>query len=126
MNQLIQAGGMAATMTSQEIADLTGKDHGHVLRDIRAMLGALVGMSDGTSAGASLDWKMTKDAVMQVLDHEEIQGVTFDWDYRGYASQVRLPKNLTLTLVAGYNVKLRKRIVDRLEELEGRLPTPKR
>ncbi len=125
MNQLIQAGGMAATMTSQEIAELTGKEHGHVLRDIRAMLGALVGMSDGTSDGASLDWKMTKDAVTQVLDHEEIQGVTFDWDYRGYASHIRLPKNLTLTLVAGYNVKLRKRIVDRLEELERQATQPK-
>ena len=31
-----------------------------------------------------------------------------------------LPKDLTLTLIAGYNVKLRKRIIDRWQELEAK------
>ena len=31
----------------------------------------------------------------------------------------KLPKDLTLTLVAGYNVKLRKRIIDRWQDLES-------
>lgn len=35
-----------------------------------------------------------------------------------------LPKDLTLTLVAGYNVRLRKRIIDRWLELEGSAPDP--
>ena len=42
-------------------------------------------------------------------------------DSRGYTSEFNLPKDLTLTLVAGYNVKLRKRIIDRWLELEAKV-----
>ena len=85
----------ALTMSSREIAELTGKRHDNVMRDIRAMLADL---GDGSN-----------------LSHVEETK-----DSRGYTSEISLPKDLTLTLVAGYNVKLRKRIIDRWLELEAR------
>lgn len=91
MNALVST---AATMTSREIAELTGKQHAHVIRDIRSMLSDL---EDDPN-----------------LDH-----VREDKDARGYTTEIILPKDLTLTLVAGYNAKLRKRIVDRWLELEA-------
>ncbi|MDR1661566.1 MAG: hypothetical protein LBR95_03960, partial [Azoarcus sp.] len=83
------------TMSSREIAKLCGKELSHVHRDIRAMLGALIGMDDGTSEGKTLDWSMTQKVLAPFLDHEAIQGVRFNWDYRGYVESVELPKNLT-------------------------------
>jgi phage regulator Rha-like protein len=122
MKDLIQVGSSRVlTMSSREIAELCGKELSHVHRDIRAMLGALIGMEDGTSEGRSLEWSMTQKALAPFLDHEAIQGVRFVWDYRGYAESVELPKNLTLTLVSGYNVKLRKAIIDKWQELEARV-----
>lgn len=85
----------ALTMSSREIAELTGKEHKNVIRDIRAMLADL---GDGSN-----------------LSHVEETK-----DSRGYTAEISLPKDLTLTLVAGYNVKLRKRIIDRWLELEAR------
>lgn len=41
----------------------------------------------------------------------------------GYTA-VSLPRNLALTLVAGYNVKLRIRIIDRWMELEAKVAQP--
>ena len=81
------------TMTSREIAEITGKDLSHVHRDIRAMVGALGDDPD--------------------LDHLRAES-----DARGYVICYHLNKVLSLTLVAGYNVKLRKAIVDRWEALE--------
>ncbi len=81
------------TMSSREIAELTGKNHKEVLRDVRVMLDGL-----------------------------EIQSAQFCADYKDSRGrrqeEFRLPKDLTLTLVSGYNVKLRKRIIDRWIELE--------
>jgi phage regulator Rha-like protein len=77
-------------MSSKEIAELTGKELSNVHRDIRNMLATL------TEVDAS------------VLNHvHEVK------DARGYTSCINLPKDLTLTLVAGYNVTLRHRIVTR-------------
>lgn len=87
--------GTQSTMSSREISDLTGKDIGHVHRDIRAMLDAL------------------KDD--PVLDH-----VREEKDARGYTSAFHLNKELTLTLVAGYDAKLRLAIIKRWQELEAK------
>lgn len=81
------------TMSSREIADLCEKEHKNVLADIRRMLDEL----GEPSAKFSAFYK----------DQQLIDRPCFN-----------LPKDLTLTLVAGYNTKLRKRIIDRWIELE--------
>lgn len=89
-------------MTSKEIAELTGKRHPDVLRDIRVMLEAL--LNDGAD-----------------LRHDKIQGVTITYDHRDYMSMVRLDKSHTLLLTTGYSVKQRKLIIDRWQFLEDQL-----
>ena len=81
------------TMSSREISDLTGKELSHIHRDIRAMVSAL-----------------GDDPVLDDLKEDK--------DVRGYTTVFHLNKELTLTLVAGYNVKLRLAIVQRWQELE--------
>lgn len=83
------AGSGPLTMTSREIAGLTGKQHGHVMRDIHDMLNAL-GEKDQSRFGAIF------------LD-----------GYGREQPMCALPKDLTLTLVSGYSIPLRHRIVTR-------------
>jgi len=82
-------------MSSKEIASLCEKDHKHVIRDIRVMIDAL---GDGPDLGHVEERK----------------------DSRGYTLEFMLPRDLTMTLVSGYNVQLRHRIITRLNELEQR------
>ncbi|WP_065202541.1 phage antirepressor KilAC domain-containing protein [Chromobacterium subtsugae] len=96
---LVTMNGQPMTMSSREIAELCEKEHKNVIRDIRVMLDELGGGSD--------------------LSH-----VQESKDLRGYTSSISLPKDLTLTLIAGYNVRLRKRIIDRWMELEQKVAAP--
>lgn len=82
------------TMSSREIAELCEKRHPDVRRDIKAMMS---GLGDDVSRFAHT----YQDAAGRQQE------------------EYCLPKDLTLTLVAGYNVVLRKRIIDRWLELEG-------
>lgn len=91
--------GQAVTMSSREIAELTGKQHKHVLDDIRKMLEEL----GQTSAGFSAD---LPDA------------------YGRLQPAYSLPKRETLILVSGYNTELRARIIDRWQELEAKVAHP--
>ncbi|HFH4196358.1 TPA: Rha family transcriptional regulator [Pseudomonas aeruginosa] len=100
MTGLTSIGGQAVTMTSREIAELTGKQHKHVIRDIREMLDALE--KDGP-----------------VLGH-----VREDKDSRGYTENFHLDRELTETLVTGYSIPLRHKVIRRLHELEEQVAQP--
>ena len=89
----------ATTMTSREIAELTGKEHKNVLVDIRTMLDGLVMTSAEFSANLP---------------------DTYGRSQPGY----RLPKRETLILVSGYSVAMRAKIIDRWQELEGQAAAP--
>ncbi|HZJ93258.1 MAG TPA: Rha family transcriptional regulator, partial [Thiopseudomonas sp.] len=81
------------TMSSLDIAKVTGKRHGHVIRDIRVMI---------------------KD-----LKHDpNMEHVSEDKDSRGYTKQMHLPQRETLILISGYSTELRAKIIDRWAELE--------
>lgn len=87
----------AATVSSLEIAELTGKRHDHVMRDIRVMLEALGGLPNF--------------------------GDTHCNPQNGQSYPIfRLPYDETITLVAGYDAALRFKIVKRWSELEQAKP----
>lgn len=83
------------TMSSREIADLTGKDHKNVIRDIRSMLDDLAG------------------------DGSDLSHVREDKDARGYTAAFHLDRELTDTLLTGYSAVLRRKVIARWHELEG-------
>jgi len=96
------------SMSSTEIAKLTGKQKKHIHQDIKdQLLMGLYGLKDG-----------------QNLDHEKIQGVTIIFDSRGYWSEVFLDREHTLTLITGYDVKARHSINKRWIELENQKLQP--
>ena len=95
----IQTIGAQRTMTSREIAELTGKEHKNVLADIRVMLDDL-GL---TSADFSAD---------------------LPDGYGRMQPGFNLPKRECLILVSGYSVAMRARIIDRWQELEASTQKP--
>lgn len=91
------------TMSSQEIAERTGKEHGHVMRDIRVMLEGLhLTEPEGQSKFGST-----------YFDTQGKERPCFN-----------LPQRECLILVSGYNVELRARIIDRWQELEREANDP--
>ena len=80
-------------MSSREIAELTGKEHFHVKRDIVKMLNELD------------------------LDVIKFEGIYSDTLGR-QQTEYNLDQELTITLISGYNAKLRHAIVKRWIELE--------
>lgn len=105
MQGIVLSNSGIVTMTSREIADLVGKRHDHVIRDIRAMLAEL---GDAPDLGDGSDLSHVKESK----------------DSRGYTTEFSLPKDLTLTLVTGYDIKRRHAINVRWLELESRASDP--
>ena len=83
------------TMSTRVIADLTEKRHDHVKRDVENMLGQLG------------------------LDIPKFGGIYFDAQNR-QQTEYLLDEELTMTLVTGYNIVLRNRVIKRWKELENR------
>lgn len=98
MNALVNITDASPTMSSREIAEITGKKHLHVMRDIELMLLRL-GLDNGQSFFGST-----------YRDAQGKQRPCF-----------QLPKRETLILVSGYSTELRARIIDRWQELEDQL-----
>jgi phage antirepressor YoqD-like protein/phage regulator Rha-like protein len=120
MGNLTLFRGGQQTMSSREIAKLTGKRHDHVLRDVRAYVGAVIKMERGEST-RSLDWN--SNGSVQGFGETPIGGVSMRMETNLQNGQTYpvydLDKNATLTVVSGYNVMLRKAIIDRWQELEA-------
>ena len=91
--------GAVSTMTSREIAEITGKRHKHVLTDIRKMLSEL-----GITAA---------DFATQYKDSCGRMQPCFN-----------LPKSETLILVTGYSIPVLAKVLDRWDALETGKATP--
>lgn len=87
------------TMSSREIAELCDKRHDHVKRDIEVMLNQIE------------------------LDIPKFGRIYFDSMNR-QQTEYLLDKDLTITLVAGYNAKMRYLIIQRWQELEANANSP--
>ena len=86
-------------MSSVEIAELTGKQHAHIMRDIRALLEQGINESNF--------------GLVEYTDKKGEKRPCFN-----------LTKKGCLILASGYDAKLRERIIDRWEELETKTRTP--
>lgn len=93
MNIQVLEANNVLTMSSLEIAELTGKQHKNVLVDIRKMM-------DDLGINSAEFTAQYKDSIGRSL-------VMFN-----------LPKRETLILVSGYSVTMRARIIDRWQDLE--------
>lgn len=93
MNMLAQFAENQKTMSSREIAELCEKEHKNVKRDIEVMFEALN------------------------LDALNFERIYFDSMNRQQIEYL-LDENLTMTLVTGYSVVLRHRVVTRWKQLE--------
>lgn len=92
---IVTLAGGATTMTTREIAELTGKEHRHVLRDVevlRSNLGELF-------VGYAQTWTHPQN------------GQTYP--------EFLLDKDTTLCLVSGYDAVVRMKIIKRWQELEA-------
>ncbi|MBC8655086.1 Rha family transcriptional regulator [Providencia vermicola] len=92
------------TMSSREIAKLTGKKVSAVHSDIRAMVPALYASDNGEKI-RSYAWGTTKNEMISFLNHNEIQGITINFDDRGYVYEFLLDRRHTEILVTGYDIK---------------------
>lgn len=95
MNALMKPNDMPLTMTSREIAELTGKDHKHVMRDLRILQNQLGSLFVGS-----------------------VQNWTHPQNGQSYEEFV-LDKETCLTLLLGYDAVARMKVVKRWQELES-------
>lgn len=91
--------GNTPTMSSREIAELTNKQHRNVVRDIKAML---------------------EELGMDVLSFEHIYRDALNREQ----TEIRLDRELTETLITGYSIALRHKVIRRLHELEQKAAVP--
>lgn len=89
----------ATTMSSREIAELTGKEHKNVLADVRAML---------------------EELSLSTADFSAVYKAQNGQEYEEY----RLDRELTETLLTGYSVVLRLKVIRRWRELESVVAQP--
>lgn len=93
-------GNQTITMSSREIAELTGKQHQHVKRDIEKMLSEL-----------GEDVSMFGRIYIDSMNREQ--------------TEYRLDRELTETLLLGYSAPLRRKVIKRLRELEAVVASPR-
>ena len=137
-NDLIQFGESERMMTSLEIAEVTGKSHAHVMRDIRNIIKQINQSTSGLVIPDDIkDDYHRGDRTQYKYLSEKTQNILFDFcfnnntgskytiresSYKDAKGEDRnmyeLNKKACLLLSSGYDVNLREKIIDRWEELE--------
>ncbi len=137
-NDLIQFGESERMMTSLEIAEVTGKSHSHVMRDIRNIIKQINQSTSGLVIPDDVkDDYHRGDRTQYKYLSEKTQNILFDFcfnnntgskyiiresSYKDAKGEDRnmyeLNKKACLLLSSGYDVNLRAKIIDRWEELE--------
>jgi phage antirepressor YoqD-like protein len=84
-----------STMSTREVAELTGKSHDNVLRDARGLFASGVLKSEETTYRHPQNGQLYPEFILDQRD--------------------------CLVLVSGYNAKIRAKIIDRWQELESRV-----
>lgn len=99
------------TITSREIADLTGKEHSNVKRDISAIILQL-----------NYPDRLLKDCPDFHPSELKGHGITIDsFEHSGNLyDEFKLDHEYCLLLVSGYSVNLRQKIIKRWKELESK------
>jgi phage antirepressor YoqD-like protein len=96
MNAITAISAAVLTMSSREIAELTGRDHGNVMRDIRTMLDDLQASN--------------LNPVCETTTYAGANGQRYP--------QYELDRDTCLTLLLGYDAVARMKVVKRWQELE--------
>ncbi len=91
------------TMTSREIAELTGKRHDNVMRDIRDIIRQLTEAGEDVSGFVENTCKNERGKSLLI----------FEATY-----------SATMTLISGYNVVIRSKIINRWQALESQTALP--
>lgn len=97
MNAITAISAAVLTMSSREIAELTGRDHGNVMRDIRTMLDDLQASN--------------LNPVCETTTYAGANGQRYP--------QYELDRDTCLTLLLGYDAVARMKVVKRWQELEA-------
>lgn len=111
----------AVTMTTVEIAELTGKRHAHVLRDARKMVAQVNEPKFGSVNSVDLNEPKSESADSRGAHSLNSKGVT-EATYLDGKREARpmlvLDKHWVFTLITGYDVTLRHTVIGRWIELE--------
>lgn len=112
MSALIAANNQPQRMSSRMIAEIMGKNHADMCRDIRTMLSKLYG-------GSSAEYVRKADllyATNQGVDNVKFGDSPNAWEFE-------LDRRHTEILITGYDVVRRAAVIDRWFELEAQRPT---
>lgn len=139
MSEVIKFGENQQTkgMTSLQIAEVTGKQHSHVMRDIRKMIDKINQSTSGLVIPEDIKEDYHRgDRTQYKFLSEKSLNVIFDFCFSGNTekyviaeskytdskgekrSYYELNKKACFLLASGYDVTLRAKIIDRWEELE--------
>ncbi len=117
---------ISPTMSTREIAEITDKRHSNVLRDVRSMLSSIYGGGQEDYLPEKLLVNQQTSTLSSVTEPSNLsESVSVSQYGVNNANQpvyeYKLDRDHTLTLLTGYDIKARFKVVQRWQELESKV-----